>query len=348
MSGRRIGFLWAAVSLAVGGCNCGAYHLLHSPDGGELTPDAGPECAATGTPLFNLGSVQAGAVMAPPLAVDSESLYFSINTQQPNQSTLMKMPLRGGTPVQLGTDPSGRTIFPFSLTSSLAVYAAGSEVMGIPRAGGSALTLTTGTGDIVGLVTDADVFYFSDDQGTHAQPLDGGASQLLTTHTGRLTLNGGTLFVVENVAGTLSQFQLWSVPTAGGQAAQQTQISNFVLAMTACGSGVCWIEGAAIQTNPPPALMRFEPGGAATTLENSLDFMEPLALVDDGADFFLTTGGGGAVSRVPASGGTPFVIAQGGGGMAVDDQCLFWSDLQGIHVVRKGCDAGDCAGPPPH
>src|SRR5579871_4385565 len=149
MNGRCIGILWAAVALAASGCNCGGYRLLHTPDGGELEPDAGPHCAATGTPLFNLGSVNAAAVMAPPLAVDSQALYFAINTQQPNQSTLMKMPLSGGAPVQLGTDPSGRTIFPFSLTATLAVYAAGNEVMGIPLIGGPAFTLASGTGDII-------------------------------------------------------------------------------------------------------------------------------------------------------------------------------------------------------
>jgi hypothetical protein len=94
-----------------------------------------------------------------------------------------------------------------------------------------------------------------------------------------------------------------------------------------CGESVCWFSGGALDMR----LRQLVPGGSPTTLATG--FSEPHDLVFDGQYFFVTTGGGGsALERIPAAGGTPALIQPGGSGLALDGECLYWSDFSGIYA----------------
>ena len=104
--------------------------------------------------------------------------------------------------------------------------------------------------------------------------------------------------------------------------------------LTSCAPALCWIDFG--DSSSQGVLQRLVAGGAPMALSTSTLLSEPMGMVFDGSDFFVTTAAGGPVSRVPAAGGNPVVLGTtGGGGLAVDDFCVYWSDYQGIHSLLK-------------
>ena len=58
-------------------------------------------------------------------------------------------------------------------------------------------------------------------------------------------------------------------------------------------------------------------------------------LAFDGTNFYASVSGYGIV-RIPAAGGTPAVLVKGEGAVAVDDECVYWTDsTAGIFSVAK-------------
>jgi hypothetical protein len=133
---------------------------------------------------------------------------------------------------------------------------------------------------------------------------------------------GSTLYLGDyRTPGSLS-----SVPIEGGPVT--VLVTESALQPIMCGEGVCWFTGSAHDMR----LRQLVPGGSPTTLATG--FSQAHDIVFDGQYFFVTSGAGdGSVERIPAAGGTHALISLGGGsGLALDGECLYWSDFDGIYA----------------
>jgi streptogramin lyase len=104
-----------------------------------------------------------------------------------------------------------------------------------------------------------------------------------------------------------------------------------------CGTDACWLgEGA-------EALMRIDPaGGPIAVIPLPSGLTSPLDVAFDGVDFYIIDGESGTTERlgIMAADGSSFAIiatmsSTGGGSVAVDDECVYWSNALGIFSLAK-------------
>jgi hypothetical protein len=84
------------------------------------------------------------------------------------------------------------------------------------------------------------------------------------------------------------------------------------------------------------SLVRLTPDGTTTVLAENIP--EPHAVVFDGSNFFVSSGGGGlSLLRIPAAGGKPVLVPSAGAvSLALDETCLYWSGAGGIYNMSTG------------
>lgn len=123
---------------------------------------------------------------------------------------------------------------------------------------------------------------------------------------------GGNVFTIPRSGGTLT-------PIATGQSSPYFPVSN--------GSAICWIDAIAcagvsdadvcVAGQGEGAIVCASPNAAPVTIAESSSLYLPTGMLFDGANFFVTTGEDasfdGPLTRVPAAGGAPTVIAQADG-----------------------------------
>jgi hypothetical protein len=291
------------------------------------------------------------AVQVPDLALNATDVFYLLNWNQGIaagglQGALMRVPIRGGVAVRLAFVPGGGSEGNQAVvaTAKAVIYSQGpnedagaGSIVSVPAAGGEPTILAATAGKAEALVADSQNVYFVDREGTKAVPLSGGSVRTLVKDTPfTLGVIGDTLYLAD-YGGTNT---LSSVSVDGGAKTLIATDPGGVLYPVPCGSDLCWLTGPALNAS----LKRVSPGGTPTVLANG--FREPLGLVFDGANFFVTVGGGGLyLLRIPAAGGTPVMLLLPGGlisGIAMDETCLYWSSATGIYSLTKS--AADTAG----
>ena len=295
--------------------------------------------------------VTAGALVA-----NASDLYYVISAfgchgQQGGcwslAGSVLRVPLRGGQPTLVA---SGFIFHKPVLTETSVILGEdnasviddSSAIVSIPIEGGAPTTIVTLANNdslTTGPVTDGTYVYFADQSGIEAVPLAGGSTSpapvtLAPSLSAAIGVFGQRLLFflpqgdVDSVS--LPPESNSPVTTLGTSAAGPTDVMP-------CGADACWLgEGA-------EAMMRIDPaGGPIAVMPLPSDLARPLNVVFDGADFYIIDGGSGTTERLGrmAADGSASVIlatmpADGGGSVAVDDECVYWSNSLGIFSLAK-------------
>lgn len=309
----------------------------------------------------------AGTVTAevPALVASASDLYFtaSVVTANPgvaNSSlggSLMRVPLGGGSPTLVASAGQfvGRPVLTTTRLLAGARNTSGDAILSVPLAGGAPTTLVAlGSGDslLSGLAADDSFVYFGDSSGVEAFPLSPGSGtpSIVTLSTDSpdglgieppVPDGGGLdagLAVGPQLLFALSQGGVESVPLppqAGALATTAAPSAAGFVHFFVCGSNTCWLEtGGTIKVINPA-------NGAVTTLASLKGALSRADdIVFDGIDFYVTWSDAAntrSLARIPAGGGCPTLVGttSGGGGIAVDDECVYWSSSAGIFSLAK-------------
>lgn len=331
----------------------------------ETGLDAGGKCAATPTRIVSATTwIGDGAdgVQAPSLAITTTDLYYVIDSSLPcfadggcgaSAGSIWSVPLGGGTPSPVVTG-LGYVTDHFVTTSTSVVFGAyptpGSPmstgyIYSVPLGGGALTTLATAVGGSGFVTTDGISAYFNDDDGVKSVPLAGGTTVVLTTKQYFSFAPIGGSLVLADFSGN----DVRSVALDGGAPMKLATKQVGPLYPVACESVICWANaGDEIGGGGLPGgegdIVELA-GGVPVPISKSGQLFEPTGLVYDGADFFVTAGGGpfGDLSRVPGAGGPPVSLAtfSGSNGAAVDEACVYWGDaLGGIYSLIKSSAGG--------
>jgi hypothetical protein len=270
--------------------------------------------------------------------------------------SIWRMPVRGGKPLPVVSN-MGLVGSHFLVTKNAVVFGASTEtgkqpggtnsIFSSPLLGGSKTTLATTTGFPGFLATDGTNVYFSDDGGVKSVPLTGGSPTLVTNASIFSFAPVGSNLVLAD----FSNDRVLSVPLGGGSTTTLATHQLAPLYPTACGSDTCWLNAGDLGGEDgglPPLTGSLEQlvSGTTTTLAQSSSLFEPFGLAFDGTDFFVVTGSGSAgignLTKVQASDGTLTNVATfspGTNGVAIDDECVYWSDgLGGIYSLAKSAN----------
>ena len=105
-----------------------------------------------------------------------------------------------------------------------------------------------------------------------------------------------------------------------------------------CGTDACWLDEGV------NAMMRIDPaGGSIAVMPLPTALSQPLDVAFDGADFYVigsrSSGTTELLGRMTSDGSTSSIIAtmpaNGGGSVAVDDECVYWQKALGIFSLAK-------------
>jgi hypothetical protein len=340
--------LWPSSLLLCAACSgeSGTQIERDAPDGSArdaAVPEAGVATRCGETPVRLADYVPdvpewgRSAVQIPTIAVSAAGLFYLSNWDVPVGSNhgrggyVVHLPRAGGDPMRLadvagGGSPGGQGL---AVVGGTAIYGEARQegpgaILSVSSSGGAAVTLTTTAGLARALVADDESVYFVDDEGTKSVPLTGGPARTLTSERPySLLVAGSTLYL----ASLSEPGRLSSIPVGGGPVTVLADES--ALGPLLCGDGVCWMSGAALDAS----LKQRAPDGSSSVLSTGL--RQPHDLVFDGRHFFVTTDAGGMnLRRIPAGGGTADIIHGGAGisSLALDDACLYWSQLSGIYT----------------
>jgi hypothetical protein len=317
----------------------------------------GPKCGASPTLLvdFNALATQVGAtgIGAMQLAVDSASIYFVFG------NGLMRVPIRGGpASTMLPLLPQvGQNCDPIATSTSVLLHhvvggATNDEkIISVPIQGGQDTILATSSGFISGLATDEHDVYFVDSVGLKSVALTGGSVQLLTDQIGLeptgLAVVGSNLVVTAGGTGVTDGGTLVTtggsvvaVPIQGGPPTMLAPPQPNAEFPMACGLDTCWWTGAPASAMGPtgPGYIARLASGSVTTVSAPV---YPWSLAFDGSNFFETVGCdvcSGTLVRISPS-GTPPVTMASAGFVAVDDECVYFSVVEGFGLP-SGADGG--------
>jgi outer membrane protein assembly factor BamB len=221
------------------------------------------------------------------IAVDSRNLYWTV----PNFFTggvaaaAMTLPLAGGSPTALATDPvgpqaivvGGNEVY-WTETGSVAVRAALVD-------GGSEQTFATGPGGQPALAIDATNLYWSTTDHTYEAPLGGGTAIAIGPSASAIAVDVTDVYLARNT--TLGVGVIARVPIGGGsQTALATGRTGGMVAIAIDSRNVYWIEGeGTIQQGAVVGMPKS--GGVPTVLASGMSITSAIA-VDDTAVYFTT------------------------------------------------------------
>lgn len=339
-------------STACSETSTGAGHGTRQLANGDGATTMGPHDAGPGEPLHParcgdapvrlvdyvsyLPDAAQGDIGAPAIGVNGDGLfYLFIGAAEGPGGFVMHLPDGASEPVRLATVPGGGSggRQGLAVTQTAAIFSEagdyGEDSQGAVLSvspGEEPTTLASTAGLAFALVADEQNVYFADDEGTKSVPLTGGPVRTLADQTAisAIMVAGSTLYLaVGGQPGSLS-----SVPIDGGPVTVLATESP--LQMVMCGQSVCWLTGSPYDMR----LRQLVPGGRPATLATGL--VKPHDLVFDGRHFFVTEGFG-SLTRIPAAGGTPDgsidAVGLGASSLALDDACLYWSQVDGIYSV---------------
>jgi hypothetical protein len=293
------------------------------------------------------------AVEIPDIAVNRTDLYYVMNWTMPVAGTplgvrdgyLKRVPIRGGKALQLAFISGGgsRGSQGLAITPAAAILsqAPGNDggagaIVSVPLDGGNATVLAPTKGVAKALVVDDVNVYFADTEATKSVPLIGGPPRTIAAAgSDSIGIEGETLYLADFSGHTVS-----TIAVDGGQVAVLAKNQQGPLDPVTCGTNLCWMNAGQLLNS---SLMQLAPGATPVVLAEG--FSEPIDLIYDGNNFFVTAGGGAlSLLRIPSGGGTPLVAESETGisSMALDETCLYWSSLNGISSLARS--AADVAG----
>jgi hypothetical protein len=258
---------------------------------------------------------------------------------------LVRVPLTGGHLDRLARLEHGGGSGPhaLALTPAEIVYMAAGDTVEQPGgllkaglSGGEPTTLATTRGLARSVQVDEQTAYFIDDEGLKSVSLGGGTPRALASPPpDSFGLDGNRIYLALTDG-------IDSIATDGSERVELARNQDHPTNPERCGASVCWINrGNAFDA----MIMRLAPGRVAQVLIDGLG--EPHAWIFDGDAFFVAAGFLDLL-RIPAAGGPPSSVSADGTGfnsLALDDECLYWSNLQGIWSVSRAAtvpsDRGD-------
>jgi len=290
------------------------------------------------------------------IAATTSDLYYTIAVSQnaggPSEpylgGSVMRVPLGGGPSTQVAsgylfTRPVvGPTSVILGERGGIYPINRNDAIASVPLSGGPATTvMTLSTGSLInGLATDGTYVYFTDQVSLQVVPLapDSGAASALTLTTEQ-----------PNVIGAFGQRLIFIVPQGAVASLPLPPRANSTLTMLGtsaagateimpCGSDACWLG----DTN---TLQKINPAGGApisiATLTGAIEVA--LGVAFDGTSFYAiginASGSEDSLERIPADGSCPAVIVHmpfnDGGDVAVDDECVYWLNSEGIFSLAK-------------
>lgn len=314
-----------------------------SDGGGSTEVGSGTNC--TGDPQTLVDVVQEIVACAPNadreapvIAVDATHIYFMLQwvvAEARNISSrgyLMRVPRDGGAAERIASLPHGsiRTAQAMALTSTRVIFiqapndsTGNSTIASVPLEGGDVTVLAKASGIATVVVVDSDSAYFGDSEGVKKVPVTGGELRPLVAGVAPLTLVavGGNLYYA-------SADGVYSVSTGGGEPTT-IDSSGGGRSLISCGSGVCWLGGAALMGTLVQRLPTSRPTILTSGLRQAHD------VVFDGEAYFVTGGFGGALFRVPAEGGTAALVYTEPllTHVAIQGECLYLSSGATISSV---------------
>jgi hypothetical protein len=311
-------------------------NLDATTDGADAAGDAvaNPDAAGcSGISRLAPGSMLTG------VAVDTTSVYF---TQACGAfACAMRIPKSGGTPVELGSAGMWPVTSGIAVDATSVYFSTGyGDMLSVPLAGGSPVTLGTLNGPVVDVAAGATSVY-----GLASGMADGGCG-------------GG----------------IGSVPKTGGGAATQIGYACFASGLAVDSSAAYWCAQGILEATPvqPPAISVQigqcypgtsvvadstsvysqtgslaiasvpKTGGTATTLvaQSLASPTAPLAL--DATDLYWASSN--AIMKVPKAGGTPVTVAvpAQASALAVDDTNVYWIDSAGLGLMTAAKSCSTC------
>jgi hypothetical protein len=282
------------------------------------------------------------------LVANASDLYYVISVLQNNGNdlspylagTVMRVPLGGGQPTQVA---SGFLFQKPVLTPKNVILGElnafpnndNDAIVSVPLAGGSPTTIVTLPGSLLARpVTDGTYVYFVDLSGIEAVPLasdsaDGGVMNLTAESPNDVAVIGQRLLFV------MAQGAVDSVPLPPASNSPITTLGTGAPGpadLMPCGSDACWLgEGANALMSIPPT------GGPIAVMPLPSALAHPLNVAFDGADFYIVSGESDTtqqLGRMTGDGNASVILASmpagGGGSVAVDDECVYWSNSLGI------------------
>jgi hypothetical protein len=277
-----------------------------------------------------------------PIAIDAASVYFVFG------NALMRVALQGGPAASMFTlqtiNPNANLIQSPSLVVASdrvvldEVTPSGDEqIVSVPTQGGSATTIATTHGSLVGFTASGTDVYFIDSDGLQGVSLSGGSVKLLSNQIGPgasgIALIGSNLVVTTRGPAPYAAGTVLSVPMqAGPMTTLATNQSNASFPM-ACGMDICWYTGALASPIGPtgPGFIARLAGDVVTTISGEVF---PWSLAFDGSSFFETVGCdvcSGTLVRIPFTGAPPVKMVAAGYA-AVDDECAYFSVVLGFDL----------------
>ena len=315
-----------------------------------LTPRLLVSASTFPRPPSDAGNLE---VVALELVANASDLYYVISAAENNgplfspilAGSVLRVPLGGGQPTLVA---SGFTFQRPVLTTTSVILGErnaypnnySDAIVSIPLDGGAPTTIVTLPDSLLaGPVTDGTYVYFTDQGGIEAVPLASGSTSpapvtLASSLSAAIGVFGQRLLFflpqgdVDSVS--LPPESNCPVTTLGTSAAGPADVMP-------CGSDACWLgEGA-------EALMRIDPaGGPIAVMPLPSDLASPSNVVFDGVDFYIIDGEFGTterLGRMSADGSASVILATmpagGGGSVAVDDECIYWSNALGIFSLAK-------------
>ena len=349
----------ATVPVLMAGCGT-SIGESGAADGGsglrEGGTSSGSMCGSSPTRLVDwvhdVPDAGKGSVTIPVIAVNATDVYFLLwwagalgsGTSDLSDGYLMRVPIHGGDAVRVAFIPGGASQGPQALavTPTGAIFSeveqdAGSAggIVHVSADGADATVLAATKGLANAILVVGDTVYFVDTEATKAVPLTGGPVRVVAAAVPySLGVIGQTLYLADLSGGTIS-----SVPIDGGPITLLAKNQEEPSLPIACGPSLCWVNASSAGTG---TLMQLAPGGTPSVLASGF---VPRDLDFDGRNFFITSGGfGGALWRIPPTGGNPVVVEADLAlmYMALDETCLYWSSLHGIFNVARS--VADMAG----
>jgi hypothetical protein len=189
-------------------------------------------------------------------------------------------------------------------------------------------------------VTDGTFVYYVSEYGVEAAPVSpssaGTKPTLLATESPfEMGIYGQNLLLF--LSGGVQSLPL-GASAAESATTLATGLPNGGLAAAACGGEICWLN------EPYSVLMEIDPASGATrqiaNLSNVLGSTNNM--VSDGTALFIEGGfdpsGARTIVRMSNDGAPPLpvvTLADGGGTLAVDDECVYFSSPTGISSLAK-------------
>ena len=173
------------------------------------------------------------------LALDDDAIYWVTSTRNDaTRGTLMRLAKKGGKAVALA---HGAWLFDLVLANG-EVYWVDHEnglVAKMPTKGGDVTTLAADAKHPEHIAVDAQRAYWSDDNGIHSVPIDGGASTLLSPKrpNSPLALDAGNIY-----ANLGNRGEIGRIPVGGGPSTILVHEDEVLDALVVLASHLYWLE----------------------------------------------------------------------------------------------------------